>query len=396
MSLSPEETRQYVDALVAGGSLAKIPVEYHPQLLMPLSAAKNEAIVAGNAAQVKRIQVLMKSLKLGTDRTTSARRQKTIVRSTSRSTTVDEPISPLVDELMDGRPTETVDDSQLAEVIQGLKDKIEDLKLVADYRGLQHAENLIQELNSRKYEATYAAAKITMLAQIQDQLNLTQMKLQETQDYWNQKLAETDQEYQTEREALINDQQKELEENNNSFPFTLPANFRKLSPQVLQLRDQEKHLFYSKRYEDAIFYRDRADKLELEEMEVQRAKFNRAFEARRKQLIETQKSQLECFEKRWERKKLRIQMDANAEINPLKIAESKLQDRINRIDSEIEGSSHTATTSGRITSRAGGMTTTPLKRSSLRATPASVNPRIRNYAAIKMTPRGSSRAQQRY
>lgn len=397
MTLTPEETRQYVDSLVAGGSLAKIPAEYHPQLLMPLSAAKNEAIVAGNSAQVKRIQVLMKSLKLGTDKTQSARRQKPMVRSTSRSTTVDEPVMPLVDELMDGRPSETVDDSQLAEVIQGLRRKVDELKQVADYHGLQIAENLIQELNARKYEATYASEKITKMAQLQDQLNATHMKLSTMQEVWKEKLDAFNQKYLEQKEALIQDQQKEMDEFNNSFPMTLPANFRKLSPQVLQLREQEKHLFYSKRYEDAIFFRDRADKLELQEMEVQRVKFNRAFEAKRKLLIETQKSQFECFEKHWERMKFALQKDANDEIRPLQVAESKLIDRINTVDSEIESSSHAASTTGRITSRA-GMTTTPLKRSALRSTPASVNPRIRNYAASRMTPKTSARlsSQQRY
>ena len=383
-TLTPEETRKIVDNLVAGGSLAKIPEEYHPQLLMPLSAAKNEAIVAGNAALVKRIQNIMKSLKLGTEKTRSpSARAKSAKTREIRSETIDEPINPLIDELLEGRPTETVDDTQLTDVIQALKMKKEELAQDGDYRKLQVAENIIQELNSRQYEATYTFVQGNKLANLKKQLNDTKFELKNKQQMWGEQRAAFEEEYQNAREDLINDQQQELQEYDSSFPEILPANFRKLSPQVLQLREQEKHLVLTKRYEDAIFYRERADRLEQQELEQQRSKFVRAFQVKRNQLIETQKTQLSCFEKHWERRLALLDKESNEDMKPLKTSIRNLQKRIDAIDVGIDEPLN-APSRGRVTSRS-VMNTTPLKRSTMRSTPAAVNPRVRSVAASKMT-----------
>lgn len=375
--LSPEEIRSIVDSLVAGSSIARVPEEYHPQLLMPLSAAKNEAIVAGNAALVKRIQQLMKSLKLSTDRSRSASaRRRSVQTRQIRSETVDEPISPLIDELLDGRPTDTVDDTQLNDVIAAMKTKKEELEGERDYRRLQIAENIIQELSSRRYEATYTFVQNSKLANLKKQLNDTQFELKEKKQMWSDQRAAFDEEYQMSKEELLADQEQELQEYDNSFPEILPANFRKLSPQVLQLREQEKHLVLTKRYEDAIFYRERADKLETQELEQQRAKFVRAFQVKRNQLVETQKTQLACFERHWERRLALLEKESNEDIKPLKSSIANIQKKIDALGS---GPDEPA-----VTSRS-SMTTTPLRRSDNRTAPSSVCPRVRSVAASKMT-----------
>ena len=382
--LTPEETRKIVDSLVAGSSIAKVPEEYHPQLLMPLSAAKNEAIVAGNAALVKRLQQIMKSLKLGTEKTRSpSARAKAVKSRSTRPETVDEPVTPLVDELLDGRPTETVDDTQLTDVIQALKIKKEELAQDGDYRKLQIAENIIQELNSRQYEATYTFVQGNKLANLKKQLNDTKFELKQKQEMWSEQRAAFEDEYQAAKEELLNDQQQELQEYDTSFPEILPANFRKLSPQVLQLREQEKHLVLTKRYEDAIFYRERADQLEQQELEQQRSKFVRAFQVKRSQLVETQKSQLDCFERHWERRLALLDKESNEDIKPLKTSIRNLQKKIDAMDAGID-EPLSAPSRGRVKTRS-VMNTAPLKRSTMRTTPASVNPRVRSVAASKMT-----------
>jgi hypothetical protein len=168
-----------------------------------------------------------------------------------------------------------------------------------------------------------------------------------------------------------------------SFPEILPANFRKLSPQVLQLREQERHLVLSKRYEDAIPVRERADRLEHEELERQRTKFVTAFETQRQQLVDAQGGQRQCFDRNWERKLERIQKEKQHEMGVLKRTIANFEKKIATIEGDTElatGASLAQSRTPRGTSR-----TSVFSRPTPRPSPAAVNPRVRNVAATPLT-----------
>ena len=122
-----DDVRNIVDSLIAGMSLARVPEELHSQLLMPLSAAKNEAIVAGNTATVKRLQAIMRELRLNpgknsriggserssrlsssrSNRSNSSRPQSAFITTRSMNEQQND-IEVIIDELLDGRPIDTV------------------------------------------------------------------------------------------------------------------------------------------------------------------------------------------------------------------------------------------------------------------------------------------------
>ena len=157
---SKEEIREIVDSLIEGTPLNKFSEEVHPFLLMPLSAAKNEAIVAGNSNLVKKIQSIMKNLRLGPENSSRAstprRKIETNKQYTSRTISSEEPIELIIDEIIEGRPFNTINEDLYSQIILGLKSKKEQILENGDYRLSQQIENLIQELNGLIYKVTFS------------------------------------------------------------------------------------------------------------------------------------------------------------------------------------------------------------------------------------------------
>ena len=388
-SNDPNELRDVVANLVSGMPLSRVPDDLHPRLLVPLSAAKNEAIVAGNTAQVKRIQAIMHELRLNPRKVKTSRASS---RASSRAAAItqrtlaeekQDDLDKTIDELLCGRSIDTIDDDILPKLISAMKDRKSIFIAQGDYRKTQQLEDLIQSGNSRYYEASYHSVQNSKLTNLRLQLLQAKSDLEAAEQFWREAKAQHDEEYTANLEAMEQQHRQQLEDYDNSFPEVLPANFRKLSVAVLQLREQEKHLVLSKRYEDAIPFRERADKLENEELESQRQKFLRAFNTQRQQLIETQDSQRRCFDKNWGRKLERFEKEKDHEVGVLKRTIANLESRIRNIEEETEVK--TVTASGRVTPRVTSRTTQASSRGGPRMSPASINPRVRNVAASRMT-----------
>lgn len=421
------DVRDIVDSLIAGMSLARVPEELHSQLLMPLSAAKNEAIVAGNTATVKRLQAIMRELRLnpgknsrigGSDRSSrlsssrsnrsnsSSRPQSAFVTTRSINDRQSD-IEVTIDELLDGRSIDTVDSALIPKLIPALKNRKQVYIECGDYHSSQLLEDLIQEANTRKFEAAYHSVQSSKMTNLKLQLMQAKADLEASEQFWREAKEKQENEYNESLEQLEEQHRQQLEDYDNSFPEVLPANFRKLSSHVLQIREQEKHLVLSKRYEDAIPFRERADALEAEELEQQRQKFLRSFNTQREQLIETHNSQMRCFQRNWERKWERFNKERENEISVLKKTITNFQRRIGIIENETDNANlggyngftnlNTPRAVGintpRSSSNIGNGTALPSARgtslqstrSQMRAAPSSVNPNVRKIAASRMT-----------
>lgn len=406
------DIRQTIDNLLNGLSISKVPESIHPKLLMPLSAAKNEAIVAGNIPLVKRIQTLMKSLKLNQtsngkksskDATTRKRgiipASSAIKAKTStlvNESGVEEPIEVLVDELIEGRPTDTIDNTMLPTIITALKAKKEELISTGCYHKLQATEDLIQEFNSRFYESAYNNVRSDRVVQIQQQLNEAQQELQDMENHWNEQKDSFENEYRASREQLIKDQEVELIQYDESFPDILPVSYRKLSPTVLQLREQEKHLVLTKRYQEAIEFRARADEIEQKELAVQREKFVKAFNDKRKQLLEQQKNTFKCFEENWKRKFLQLEKDRNFEVIPLRNAIEIYKKKLSALERGSDDSAQANVSNRGVKVIKSSLSNSSLSRSRMRNTSSQIYSRVRSVAAprisSRMTPISSTRS----
>jgi len=377
----PDELRDIVDSLISGMSLARVPEELHRRLLVPLSAAKNEAIVAGNTPTVKRIQSVMHELKLnpGKSSRTPSRGGSAFLTARSLREEQHDDLQVIITELLDGRTLETCDYSILQPLVSALKERKQEALSVGDYHQSQQLENLIREANSLYYAATYRSQQSSRLTGLRVQLLKAREDLDAAEQFWKDAKIRQDEEYATSLTSLESQQREQLEDFDNSFPEILPANFRKLSSRLLHLREQERHLVLSKRYDDAIPFRELADQLEHEELEAQRAKFLRAFQVQRQQLIEAQAGQRGCFERNWERKKERLQKDREHELDIFRRTISIFEGKIAAVETGAEvGAAMSAGPTPRAQTRASSVVVRQVQR-------ASANPRARNVAAGRMS-----------
>jgi hypothetical protein len=363
----PDELRDIVNSLLSGMSLSRVPEHFHSHLLVPISAAKNEAIVAGNYPQVKRLQAIMQELQLNPGKRMSsprktARSQSAFVTARCLKDEEHPDIKLTIDELLDGRDIETIDGADLSRLIPALKERKQIALSQGNYRQSQQLENLIQSANSRYYEATYTSVQNSRLTNLRVQLMKAREDLEAAEEFWTRAREEHDQEYTTSLESLETLHQQQLSDLDSSFPESLPAKYAKVSAHCLNLREQEKHLVLSKRYEDAIALRERADRLEEVELETQRRRFQRAFETRRRQLTDAQDIQRACFERNWERKLDRFEKERDHDLNVLRRTITNFEARIDAIENDKEVATVERT-----------------------RVPSNMNPRVRNVAASKLT-----------
>lgn len=381
-----EDVHDIVNHLINGMSIARVPEEVHPQLLMPLSAAKNEAIVAGNHQRVKRIKQLMEQLHLNPGKT------KEQIRSRSNNMTRpaktyskqnDDDIDALVDQLIDGRPPETVNGSSLPTIIPKLKERKTETKTNGDFKTAQKLENLIQEMNTRKLEFSYASVNNSRLAQLQFQLMEAKAKYQEDKQRYLEERKLFHETFENSLEEKKEQQRLELEEYDNEFPENLPLNFRKNSPLVLQLRDQARHLVGTNRFEEAIPFYKKADEIEREEIQQKREKFIDEFHKKRCLILSKQKTEMECFETNWKRKEKVFEKDYQAELSADKQLVVNIERRIQRLQDDATESLSVALPQNRAISRQAPRTV-QIPSGRMRNSPAELNPRVRTMAASRI------------
>ena len=336
LTYDPDNPRQTVEALIAGMPVSRVPEDEHGGLLMKLSAALAEAQVARNDARVKRIREVMKKLRLHPGKT---REQ---IRTQKEMTVVDrgpvwgqsEDDDVIIDELIDGRPPESVEGGRLRTILPKLKDRQKQTIDMGDYRTSQKLEDLILRMNERSVEMSNDQDRNQRLATLRVQLMNAKQDLKNAQDFWKDHIDEYNQIYNDSKNNLDEVHRQQLEDFDASFPEMLPTNFRKMSSRVLEVREQEKYLVLAHRFEEAIPVHEKADRLEKEELERQRQKFIKAFHTQRQQLLDVQSSQNECFDKNRLRKWKQIEQERNKELQSKQYFVSHLERRIEKLEAE--------------------------------------------------------------
>ena len=395
-----DDVRSVVDALLSGASLSRVPETMHPKLLVPLCAAKNEAIVAGQAQKIKQIQSILQKLKLSQGqksdkKTNTASQNRSPAKSASQNEEEDEKIEDgdydtMIDKIIEGKsPNAIIRDDDVEKAIPVVKKRIRNNTEEGDFRTCQKLENLLKELNTRNLLRNYNYIKDERLASLKIQKEKAQDDLKKANAYYKQQTAEFNKAYKENKEAMEQEHKEQLEEFDGSFPEVLPVNFWKVSPQVLQLREQEKHCVHSHMFEEAIPYHERADQLELDELDEQRKKFLKAFHAQRQQLINVQQNQKECFEKNWNRKRDTFHSEAQQQLNSLRLLIANLKRKIEMLENEGGGYDVPGVNNNRSKSKYTSRSL-PLGKNVIRS-PVSVNPRVRSVAASRLSRRPYTR-----
>jgi len=130
------------------------------------------------------------------------------------------------------------------------------------------------------------------------------------------------------KKQLVESFKQELNEFDLETEGPLPPQYRKFSRNLLNLRETEKHLLKTRRFEEAGIIKKEADGLEIIEMEELRGKYERLRTILRDKLIENYEQKMECMESRAQRERKKIESDGFSLIEMHKKTIENLEKRL--------------------------------------------------------------------
>ena len=198
-------------------------------------------------------------------------------------------------------------------------------------------DTLMQRLSVLFLERKLYNSKAEMVAAIKLQLEIEENQLKSMatmlhSDYANLLDA---------REKAINKVNAECEQRmsvyDNSIPEKLPPEYRKLSSELLNLRQVEKSLIGSRRYKEADKIHREFLKKQKQELEQQRIKYYQSFEKERKRIETRNKRATQAVVVQWERKVEKMKEEMENKLHAKRCAIDNLKHKLVSAEAEYIG-----------------------------------------------------------
>jgi hypothetical protein len=168
-------------------------------------------------------------------------------------------------------------------------------------------DTLIREISDFFLENELYVSKAEKVADIQNQYEVERARLDELEQKWISDLKVMTDQRDREEGRVADVTRTALETFDGSIPDTLPPEFTRLSSELLDLREKEKHLVGSRRFKEAAKLHAEFLVRQQQELVTRRAEFADHFENDRIQI-----------ERRNDRKNATIKADWNRKINHFK------------------------------------------------------------------------------
>lgn len=219
-----------------------------------------------------------------------------------------------IDALLNGAPLNTVDLDKIPNLVVLLKERKRKAILTGDYHISQKCEDLVRYVTAMSLQRGFGKIKKAEVAQLNNQLKSAESKLASIKAKWEQKVLEFNESQSTAARKLESDQLKKVTEFDESVPADLPPEYCKPSSALLNLREQERQLVLSKRYDEATALKKESDRMEKTEAEVQKRRFLSVINKRKEKLLKRQEHDRDCFTIRWQRQEEKLNKEMETEI----------------------------------------------------------------------------------
>ena len=219
-----------------------------------------------------------------------------------------------IDDLLRGVSISSVEFKTLNSLIICLKERKRKYIQNSDYPNSQKVEELIFKLNSMIVQNNNEKIQKDEIINLENQLFKANNLIKIIKEKWEQKILTFNNEQSKAAKQLENEQKHQLIEFDSNISTNLPSKYSKLSSNLLDLREKERQLVLSKRYEEATKLKKDIDKIEIEEIENQKNNYFKNISKQRNKLIEDQKNIIDCFILRWSRHAEKLKKDMENEI----------------------------------------------------------------------------------
>lgn len=293
--MQQKSSTEHLIDLLNGSPISKVPREIHPNLLLPLSLAKNEAMAKANYKQVRQIDSIVKRLQIYPKKTVPQLKR-------SKSLNASDP-DEIIDQLLRGEMTTSqIKPNLLQPVYDNIRTRIPKEKSAKRYHEAQLLFDCEQEIKKIFEKKSKSPSSQTKTERARNIIQIEKNKQQKLNEDYQEKKKNLLEIHEEELKKLKEQQQNELTN------FDLKANklsegkFRKFSTGTRGLRAQENYLVNAQRYNEAIPIKELADSLENEEENQQKISYSNSIKLRREAMIQNHNNQLYGFEQLWKRR----------------------------------------------------------------------------------------------
>ena len=259
------------------------------------------------------------------------------------------------DKLITDIATEAINDSiytritpsNFNEVISRVRRIQRDALNDGDYELADRAQKSTSHIVRHVNNARFLAINEAKADEMNEQLQATQRDLQYLKDHWRTVLQNAKDRMNEDLQKLQAENDKELKkfdasveksikgitvENADDSVFldkkVMPVEYRKFSPELLEMRNREKALINARRYKEAKRVKDEADKLEQVELERNYERYLNKMQSKRNELLKKHENKVFVRKQNWEKSIEEIKRVSASEISHAEKGVMQLEKKI--------------------------------------------------------------------
>lgn len=195
-------------------------------------------------------------------------------------------------------------------------------------------DTIMRELSQFYHENKLYKAKAEEVSTAENQYRITLGNYAEAKEKWEKELSKQEQQRTRAIQRVDEFCDQRMNDYDTKIPDLLPASHSKLSPELLNIKDRERHMIGCRMFKEAEQLHKEFEKRQKEELQRRRFEYFQSFEIERKELEGRNNRKKTAVRSDWERKIDHTQHVANKETKPLGNAVGYLERKL--IDAKAE------------------------------------------------------------
>lgn len=264
-------------------------------------------------------------------KTAAAPRRKMAVQNRGENEAEDNSIHAIALRAVEKDDYESVTAANFAQIILELRSIQHKAMNEYDYERAEAAENAIKKTEKVKTLKTMESINTAETEDMCSQLEATRSDLEYLREHWNALLKSACERRDEELAQLREEQMDELQAFDEMVDSgELPIQYRKMSPEYLQMRRRQKAMVSSKRYIEAKEMKQMADALEEKELQSNYERYRTKMDAERREMVKKHEEKYDIKSSIWKRNIYSIQKQADYEIGHAKKSAAHIEDKISQ------------------------------------------------------------------
>lgn len=337
--VSDKEIESLGNECINGKPVSQIPRNLIPQVQAYLENRKSKSILAGDANTVRSIQKVLRNISklLYVPKKEVGYVPKKCRKREASSNTQNQSnkLLNILEDLVSGQTTDIVESPVLPDLIPFTKHKVNNMIENGELIEAQKYENATKQLLQLEIERSFIDGSTNRRLFYEEQLQTTLEQIEEKKIQMKHDLKDHDSKIEALKAKEHTDWIIFVEEYDKVTNGELPVLYKKLSPKLLDMREREKFLLNTRRFEEAGYKRLEANELERQELEELKRQFVESREIKKATLKDNYLSRVDCIEKKGKRVRFKIETQYKDEIAALQHTVDNLKNKINNIDVQV-------------------------------------------------------------